>query len=154
MLASAIWILLLCMQERLSLWEIIGLRCGFSIYCSWLTTATILNIAIACKASGLDDTKFGVGFEEGWAIAILYIAWGVYIASSWWQKNPLYAAVMLWPFSAIADQQGGKGRSAIQYHCYTIMSMHAAYVIILSVWLIYNKVRYSHTKKEIKGLFY
>jgi hypothetical protein len=130
------------------------LRCGFSIYCGWLTTATILGFAIAFKASGLDDARFGAGFEANTAVAILYIAWGVYIASSWWQKNPLFAAVMFWPFSAIADQQGGKGRTAIQYHCYTIMSMHAVYVAIFFTWLIYNKARFSHTKKEIKGLFY
>jgi hypothetical protein len=154
MLASAIWILKLCLEERLSLWELIGLRVGFTIYCGWLTAATILGFSIAGKASGMNDAKMGVGYEEGWAVAILYIGWAIYIASSWWQKNPLFAAVMFWPWAAIADQQGGKGRVVIQYHCYTIMSMHAVYVSVFLTWMIYNKVRYNHTKKEIKGLFY
>lgn len=61
---------------------------------------------------------------------------------------------MFWPFAAIADQQGGKGRVVVKYHCMTIMSMHAVYVAVFTVWLIYNKVRFSGTKKEIKGLFY
>jgi len=86
------------------LWEIIGLRCGFSIYCGWLTAATILGFANAGKASGLSDAAFGVGFEEGWGIALLWIGWGVYVASSWWQRNPLFAAVMFWPYTAISDQ--------------------------------------------------
>jgi len=69
---------------KLSLWELIGLRVGFTIYCGWLTAATILGFAIAGKSSGMSDAKFGVGYEEGWAVAILYIGWAIYVASSWW----------------------------------------------------------------------
>lgn len=84
MLASAIIILKWSLECRLSIWEIIGLRCGFSIYCGWLTAATILGFAIAAKRSGMDDASMGAGAEDNWAVAILYIGWAVYIASGWW----------------------------------------------------------------------
>jgi len=80
-----------------------------------LTAATILGFANSAKASGLSDATAGVGFEENFSIAILWVGWGVYVASSWWQQNPLYAAVMFWPYYAIADQQGQKGRMNIVY---------------------------------------
>jgi len=70
---------------RLSLWELIGLRIGFSIYCGWLTAATILGFANSAKASGLSDATAGVGFEENFTIAILWVGWGVFVSSSWWQ---------------------------------------------------------------------
>jgi len=139
---------------RLSLWELIGLRIGFSIYCGWLTAATILGFANSGKASGMSDATFGVGFEENIAIVILWVAWIIYSAGAWWMQNPLFAAVMFWPFSAISAQQGGKGRVNIQYQCYAIMSIHAIYVAVGTTVLIYNKVKYAGTKKELKGLFY
>jgi len=154
MLASAIYILWLSLQERLSIWELIGLRCGFSVYCGWLTAASILGFANGGKASGWTDEKLGTGTEEHVAIACLWVAWAVYTSSSYWQKNPLYAAVLFWPVSAIAAQQGGKGRVNIAYQCYCIMTIHFCYVAVLTTWLLYNKLTHAGTKKEIKGLFY
>jgi len=119
-----------------------------------LTAATILGFAIAGKASGISDATVGVGFEENFAITILWVAWVIYAAGAWWMRNPLFAAVMFWPFSAIMDQQGSKGRVNIQFQCIAIMSIHAVFVAVGTTWLIYNKVTYAHTKKELKGLFY
>ena len=84
MLASALWVLYLSLQERLSTWEVIGLRCGFSVYCAWLTAATILGFSVSGKASGLSDANFGTGFESAFAIAIVWIGWAVFAASAWW----------------------------------------------------------------------
>jgi len=103
MLASALWILYCSCWARLSLWELIGLRIGFTIYCGWLTAATLLGAAIAGKASGMSDATYGVGFEENGAIVLLWVAWILYSAGAIWLQNPLFAAVMFWPFSAISD---------------------------------------------------
>jgi len=84
MLGSGIYILWLSLQEKLNIWEVIGLRVAFTIYCAWLVAATLLNTAIALKASGVSDETLGSGVEEQFAMAILWVAWAVYIASSWW----------------------------------------------------------------------
>ena len=84
MLFSALLILKWSLEERLSLWEIIGLRCGFTVYCGWLTAATILGFSIAVKRSGYDDTTAGLHTEEYWAVAILWVGFAIYVASSYW----------------------------------------------------------------------
>ena len=92
-------ILHISMNNKLSVWELIGLRYGFSIYAGWQTASTILNLVIAFADTGSSGTYDGyVG------IIILWVAGVVYIAGSWWLRNPLYSAVLFWFYSAIADQ--------------------------------------------------
>ena len=93
----------------------IGLRIGFTIYSAWLTAATILGFSIALKASGVDDAALGFGFEEQFSIVLLWVSMGVYIATSWWLKNPLFAAIFFWPLGAIGAEQASKGRTMIYW---------------------------------------
>jgi hypothetical protein len=42
MLASGVWILIISMNYPVNIWEFVFLRIGWSIYCGWMTAATIL----------------------------------------------------------------------------------------------------------------
>jgi hypothetical protein len=55
MLVTQLMMLKATLDDRLCWLEIIGLRCGMTIYTGWVTAATILNTSIALKATGLDN---------------------------------------------------------------------------------------------------
>jgi hypothetical protein len=52
----------------------------------------------------MTDANNGSGYEEKWAIFILWVALTIYIMASFWLKNPLYACVLIWASFAIADE--------------------------------------------------
>jgi hypothetical protein len=53
-------------KAKLSVTEIIGFRCAFSIYAGWLTAATILNISIVLKDLGKSDSNADMWISESW----------------------------------------------------------------------------------------
>jgi len=80
------------------------LRIAFTIYSAWLLAATILGFSIALKASGVSDVTMGSGAEEHAAIALLWISFAFYVYTSWWLKNPVFAAISFWPVGAISAE--------------------------------------------------
>jgi len=127
----------------------VGLRCGWTIYAGWLTVATVLNIGFVLKSAGLDETSMDID-ESWWAVAVLIAVVCVYTFVSYMQRNPLYACVCLWAFSAIRDEQS-------QYENITtttevLLIVHACYVVTLTVWLVLDKI--NNSPNESYGIFY
>lgn len=52
MLSNGLVILQYAMYANLSMYEIISLRAGFSLYCGWVAAANIVNVAYVLKSSG------------------------------------------------------------------------------------------------------
>ena len=100
MLATAIYVLGVSLEHRLSVSGIIGMRVGFSLYSGWLTVATTLNIAFVLKAGGLSQASAGID-ESWWACGTLIAVICVYWFVSFMQRNPAYACVLEWALFAI-----------------------------------------------------
>jgi len=54
-LTTCVMIMMISVRRSLNIYEIIGLRIGFSIYSGWVTAATILNITIFLKSVGIKE---------------------------------------------------------------------------------------------------
>lgn len=104
MLGSAIYVLQVAVENRLSPWGIVGMRCGFSVYSGWLTVATTLNIGFVLKAGGLNEEDISID-EAWWAVATLIAVECVYVLVSYALNNPLYACVLEWALFAIRQEQ-------------------------------------------------
>lgn len=74
-------------------------RVPFSVYFGWLTVATILNVAVFLKATALDLSMLP---ENGWAAAVLVIAFlvGVFLFNRY--RSAAYILVFAWAYAAIA----------------------------------------------------
>jgi hypothetical protein len=80
-------------------WELVLIRGSLSIYCGWLTAATILNITAMLKSFGFSGFEWYS--EEAITITILYVAWLIYTLATYVDLNPLYGAVFIWVVFAI-----------------------------------------------------
>eukprot|EP00808_Paulinella_micropora_P017445 g8723.t1 len=76
---------------------------AFSVYCGWVTVASILNVAVSLIGSGVWDN------QPEWSIAILIIAAIIFIAVVVTRWNWAYGLVFTWASMAIAkgNQCGG-----------------------------------------------
>jgi len=110
------------MYSELNLFEIIFLRAGFSIYVGWLTAANILNVTYILISSGLKSN------QVMWSKVILIVAYVVYAAYAFFERNPFFSLVFIWVLLTIrASQFVGtpKERSAeIATHCTRLMYLH------------------------------
>ena len=104
-LATAVYIMMVSTRMKVNGWEWTFIRCGFSIYSGWLTTATILNIVIMLKFLGVNDSILPTWLDEELiSIILLYIASFIYNLASYVELNPLYGAVYVWVVLAIRNK--------------------------------------------------
>lgn len=89
LLSTGLVILQYSMYAKLSLFEIISLRAGFSIYIGWVTAASILNVTYVLLSSGMKNN------HVAWGKAILCVAYIVYAAYGFIERNPLYSFVFI-----------------------------------------------------------
>lgn len=88
------------------------MRIGFSLYCGWLTTASILNFifigaAWNKKKNNLSEDEYQKYSDEEdstYSIIILYFALIVYTVIMTFEKNPVYGIVFLWALKAIKSK--------------------------------------------------
>lgn len=102
LLVTAVMIMNIADQGRLSVVGMITLRIGFSIYSGWLTAATILNSVALLKAFGVDEDTMSID-ETNFGMVILCVACGIYMAAGYFYRNPAYAVVFIWVLIAIRD---------------------------------------------------
>lgn len=102
MLASALYMMYVSNRMEVNGTEWVFIRGGLSIYCGWLTAATILNFTATLKHFGFDG--FSWYSEEAITITILYIAALIYNLTSYIELNPLYGAVFIWVVVAIRNE--------------------------------------------------
>lgn len=81
-------------RAKVNTCEWISIRCGFTIYAAWVTTATILNITHMLKSFGVED-------GETLSIIILWIALVIYNVVTCIERNPLFGGVFIWVINAI-----------------------------------------------------
>ena len=149
MLATAVYVLGVSLEHRLSVSGIIGMRVGFSLYSGWLTVATTLNIAFVLKAGGLSQAAAGID-ESWWACGTLIAVLCVYVFVSFMQRNPAYACVLEWALFAIMDKQAAYANIVIC--CQVLLIINGCYIVGITVWLILDKI--NNYPKEKTGLFY
>ncbi|MCY7360318.1 MAG: tryptophan-rich sensory protein [Rudanella sp.] len=79
-------------------------RVPFSIYFGWLTVATVLNVTVFFKATEFDLSMLP---ENGWAVAVLIIAFmvGIFLFNRY--RSAAYILVFAWAYAAIAMAQKG-----------------------------------------------
>jgi hypothetical protein len=122
---------MLSMRTKLNTFELITLRFGFSIYSGWVTTATILNIAVFLKF-----VDFGGEYEPIYAVGILWVALPIYWAFTIIERNPLYGAVFIWVLYAIYVKQN-KNAELFEINSIILMSLHSSFIIIYSIYYLF-----------------
>ena len=75
--------------------EVIAIRTGLSIYCGWITSATILNIAFVLKAFGVKGDSLPLS-EEWFGVITIWVAFALYNLIAFFERDPVYGAVFLW----------------------------------------------------------
>jgi polyferredoxin len=96
-------------ENKVNWVEFITMRLGFSLYCGWVTTATILNFIFISEGlrkdmAGFDEGEYQKYSEEEdstKSIIILYFALIVYVTITTLSRNPVYGMVFLWALKAI-----------------------------------------------------
>jgi translocator protein len=149
MVLTAAFVQKVSLEGRLTITELIGWRCGWTIYTGWLTVATTLNVGFCLKSYGLNETTMNID-ESWWAVCTLIAAVCVYILISFLLKNPLYASVGIWVLFAIMDEQAAYDN--VTTTCTVLLLVHGAYIITLTVYMILDKI--NNSPNEMYGLFY
>ena len=94
--------------------EIITLRVGFSIYSAWVMAATIVGITGLFKMAGFEDPNIPFGLdEEQVAIGVLWIAFLIYNAIAFAERNPLFGAIFIWVIFSIGNESESQYQSLI-----------------------------------------
>jgi len=99
MLSTGLVILQKTMYANLNLFEIISFRAGFSIYIGWVTAAQIVQFIYILYSSGLKSNQIR------WSQLILVVAWVIYAAYGFIERNPLMPLVFIWTLAAIRSDQ-------------------------------------------------
>jgi len=94
-LSTGIYMMYLSLRATNNWMELIAIRTGLSIYCGWITAATILNISFALKAMGLKDNNLPTT-EENFGIITIWIAAALYNLIAFFERDPIYGAIFLW----------------------------------------------------------
>lgn len=136
--------------------EVISMRIGFSLYCGWLTTATILNFIFIFEASKKqreqmqDDEyqKYSELENSTYSIIILYFAMCVYLAIMTYEKNPVFGIVFVWALKAIKSKQ--EQYKSLLKHIGIIAHVYLIYLLAFTGYLVYEYWKGNTTY----GLFY
>jgi translocator protein len=102
MIGSALYMEFMSNRAEVNWAEWIFIRGGLSIYCGWLTAATILNITALLKFYEFEG--FDWYSEEAITITILYVAWLIYTLATYIELKPLYGGVFIWVCLAISSE--------------------------------------------------
>ena len=114
MLASSIYIMRKATRAKVNDSEIITLRVGFSIYSAWVMAATIVGITGLFKMAGFEDPNIPFGLdEEQVAIGVLWIAFLIYNAIAFAERNPLFGAIFIWVIFSIGNESESQYQSLI-----------------------------------------
>jgi hypothetical protein len=97
----------------------------FSIYASWVTTATILNITVALFKSGWNG---GAVSPEAWCSVMLVVALMISMAVVVTKKDPIWPLVLCWGAMAISknDHLGLVGRENTKLCAVVVSGLAAA----------------------------
>ncbi len=104
-------------------------RVPFLIYFGWVTVATIVNVAVALKASGFQLADVS---EAGWAEAVLVVGMVVGLWIFGRVKSVAYLLVFTWAYVAIARENQVQ---AIPLTAYIGAAVAAAYAL----WTLFRR---------------
>jgi len=152
MIGSALFMEVVSMRMKVNGWEWVFIRGGISIYCGWLTAATILNFTATLKHFGFEGWSWYS--EEAITITILYIAWGIYTLASYIELNPLYGAVFIWVCLAIrSDILSDRPQyETLQANVEWIGVLHSVSIVALGSYLL--ATYFNEVYEPVWGLFY
>jgi len=147
MLVTQFYIMRKCCEVKVNMIEFIAIRIGFTLYTGWVTAATILGVTFFLMSVGM--TNPNAGFDETtWCVIVFYVALVIYVAASFYERNPLYAAVYIWVLFAIKAKQ--TPYSDIQANAIICVTITILAVLTITGYSLYELKR----DRLIKGLFY
>lgn len=83
-------------RAKVNACEFISMRIGFAVYCGWVNSATILNIIYLSISFDIKCAN-----EEQIGVFTLWVAFIVYNAVTFLERNPIYGAIYIWTTYAI-----------------------------------------------------
>lgn len=125
--------------------ELIGLRCGFSIYAGWVNSATILNFAHMFKSFELG--LFTPDYEVRTTTVITWMAFCMYVTAGIIFRNPLFCLVFIHVLNALRVQTK---KDETKTNTKIMLVIYGLYVVGITVWLI---IESQSTKGASFGLF-
>jgi len=152
MIGSALYMEFMSNRAEVNWAEWLFIRGGLSIYCGWLTAATILNVTALLKFYEFEG--FDWYSEEAITITILYVAWFIYTLATYIELNPLYGAVFIWVCFAISAeiQDSRPEYTDLLANVQWIGILHAISITGLTSYLA--TLRFNDIYDQEKGLFY
>ena len=147
MLLSQFYIMRKCCEVKVNVIEFVAIRIGMTLYTGWVTAATILGVTFFLMSVGMKNPN--AGFDETtWCVIVFYVALVIYVAASFYERNPLYAAVYVWVLFGIKANQTP----------YSDIQTNAIICVVLTILSVVSIAGYSiYEMKNVtikKGLFY
>ena len=128
-------------REKVNACEFITMRIGFSIYCGWVTSATILNVVYLLKGGFgmLSDPEKFVN-EEQISIFLLWVAFIIYNAVTFMERNPIYGAIYIWTTYAIKRniEMNKPELEGLLKHVKIINILHIATILGLTGYFVFS----------------
>ncbi len=90
----------LTLRHKCNFWTFLSLRIGFAIYAGWVNAATILNVSIWLRSIGVKDPGLFIS-EDTFAVIILWVALIIYVATTMYNRNPIFGLIYIWVLMAI-----------------------------------------------------
>jgi len=123
LLSTGLVILQKAQYAKLNTFEIITLRAAFSIYIGWVCAANIVNLIYVFYTSGLKTN------QVAWSNFILVVAYIIYTAYGFIERNPLFALIFIWVLASTrADQylRADYEKTGIANTCTYLIYLHLA----------------------------
>ena len=141
MLYTNFLIMMSSTREKVNACEFITMRIGFSIYCGWVTSATILNVVYLLKGGFgmLSDPEKFVN-EEQLSIFLLWVAFIIYNAVTFMERNPIYGAIYIWTTYAIKRniEMNKPELEGLLKHVKIINILHIATILGLTGYFVFT----------------
>lgn len=98
LLVTLIMIIQVLRPLKLKGWEYALVRLPFSVYFGWIAVATVANVTTWLASMNWD----GAGLSQGtWMVAVLLVAAGIGLVTSFRNNDLAYLAVFIWAFAGI-----------------------------------------------------
>jgi len=108
-LVTCLWIMIKSSNAKLTLFEGITLRGGFTLYSGWITAAFIVSLSSLLYRLGMADPNILYGFnEENLSQIIVWVAFIIYNVVAWNERNPLFGSIYIWVSLAIKSNLSNK----------------------------------------------
>ena len=154
MLVTAIMMMRSTVRASLNAVEFITMRIMFSVYAGWVTAATLIQVIYVLKSCfGL--FKDPTGAEQTYTIVNIWIAFIWYNVAQVWERNPVYASVLIWVLYAVKANVATKvGLDSLYSNLEVLSILHSVCVGLFAGFLVFQKFTGKRFANWDHGLLY